>query len=74
MNIFNNLIANVASLFLPDPLDKAAKFHKDNESRLDGYVSDGKKLLKVVSTESQLFGGQSHLSICSLHLSFCCLI
>ncbi|MDR2432200.1 MAG: hypothetical protein LBD34_00385 [Puniceicoccales bacterium] len=47
----NILISSVASLFLPDPLAKAVKFYKSNESRIDGYASDGKRLLKVISTE-----------------------
>jgi hypothetical protein len=32
-------------------VNQAAGFYKGNESRLDGYVSKGKKLLKVISAE-----------------------
>ncbi|MDR1457465.1 MAG: hypothetical protein LBI47_01270 [Puniceicoccales bacterium] len=48
----NSLISSIFSPFLPVQVNQAVKFYEDNESRLDGYASEGKKLLKVISTES----------------------
>ncbi|MDR2629059.1 MAG: hypothetical protein LBC30_03670 [Puniceicoccales bacterium] len=48
----NSLFLNVASLFIPKPLDGVVRFYNKNKFHLDGCASELEKLLKVISIES----------------------
>ncbi|MDR1233462.1 MAG: hypothetical protein LBJ75_04375 [Puniceicoccales bacterium] len=56
MDILNSLISSV----LPEPLGKAVKFYNKNKSTLDGYASEGKRLLKVINAECSDQGALRH--------------